>query len=305
MHRLWFLIAMLLGLSGWANAQFLTGAPITAQGEVDLSGGWLQKMHQDQHERGEGPDIGDYTGLPINDANRFRADTWDSAKWTVPEHQCEPHPADYGLHGPANLQIQKIIDPHSLKTLAFTVMLGWMTPTRTIWLDGRAPPSKNAPLTWQGFSTGKWIGDTLVVQTSHLKEGWIRRNGLARSEKAKLTEFWMRRDDVLTVVSIVEDPVYLTEPFIRTWNWALDAGVHISPYTCVAKVESDREQGYVAHYLPGTNPFLGEYAKKRNMPEIVMKGGAEQMYPEYQATLKKLIAAQGVQPSPPASGAQK
>jgi hypothetical protein len=277
---------MLLALSGLARAQ---NGPPPVQGEVDLSGGWLQKMHQDSHERGEGPDIGDYTGLPINDANRLRADTWDSAKWTVPEHQCEPHPADYGLHGPANLQIAKIVDPHSLKTVAYTVMLGWMTPVRTIWLDGRPHPGKYGTLTWQGFSTGKWVGDTLIVETTHLKEGWIRRNGLARSEKAKLTEFWIRHGDVLTVTSFVDDPVYLTEPLVRTWNWVLDAGVHITPYTCVAKVESEREQGYVAHYLPGTNPFLAEFPKKHHIPEVVAHGGAEQTYPEYQETLKRLM----------------
>jgi hypothetical protein len=274
--------------AGWA--QMINGPPRTMQGEVDLSGGWLQKMHQDFHERGAGPDIGDYTGLPINDANRLRADTWDSAKWTVPEHQCEPHPADYGPHGPANFQISKIIDPRSLKTTAIQVMLGWMTPIRTIWLDGRPHPSPNAARTWQGFSTGRWEGDTLVVTTTHLKEGWIRRNGLSRSDKATLTEYWMRHDDELTLVSIVKDPVYLTEPFIRTWNWALDAGVHITPYTCVAKVESDRPQGYVAHILPGKNPFLEELSTRTHIPAQVFRGGAEQMYPEYQdTTLKTLL----------------
>ncbi len=279
---------------GTVHAQFPGGQGMKeVQGEVDLSGGWLQKVHQDLHERSTGPDIGDYTGLPINDADRLRADTWDSAKWTVPEHQCEPHPADYGLHGPANLQISKIIDPQSLKTIAIQVMLGWMTPIRTIWLDGRPPPSPNAPLTWQGFSSGTWAGDTLIVHTSHMKEGWIRRNGIARSKKATYTEFWMRHGDVLTVVGVVEDPVYLTEPFIRTWNWALDPGTRITPYTCVAKVESDRPQGYVAHFLPGANPFLKEYAEKLHVPQIVVRGGAQQMYPEYQDTLKSIRDSQG------------
>ena len=258
------------------------------QNEVDLSGGWLQKIHQDAREQSEA-EIGDYTGFPVNDANRMRADTWDSAKWSVPEHQCEPHPADYALHGPANLQIQKIVDPHSLKTVAFTVMLGWMTPIRTIWLDGRAPPSRNSPLTWMGFSLGHWEGETLVVKTTHLKEGWLRRNGLARSEKATLTEYWIRHGDLLSVASVIDDPVYLTEPLFRTHSWVLDAGVHITPYTCVAKVESDRPPGYVAHYLPGNNPFLEDYAKQRNLPPIIARGGAEQMLPEYQETLKKLL----------------
>jgi hypothetical protein len=284
-----FVLALAAGASP-VSAQFLgAGPPRMAQGEVDLSGGWLQKLHQDAHERGAGPDIGDYTGLPINAAARLRADTWDSEKWTVPEHQCEPHPADYGPHGPANFQISKIIDPRSLKTVAIQVMLGWMTPIRTIWLDGRPHPSANAMRTWQGFSTGHWEGDTLIVNTSHLKEGWVRRNGIARSDKATLTEYWMRHGDVLTLVSIVKDPVYLTEPFIRTWNWALDAGARITPYTCTAKVETDRPQGYVAHWLPGKNTFLDELPTKTHLPAAVFQGGAQQMYPEYLDTLKGLL----------------
>jgi hypothetical protein len=273
--------SVLFGVAGHAQE-----AGILSQGEVDLSGGWLQKIHHDG-TKGDA-EIGDYAGLPINDADRLRADTWDSAKWSVPEHQCEPHPADYALLGPANLQIAKIVDPHSLKTVAITVMLGWMTPTRTIWLDGRAAPSKNAPLTWMGFSSGTWVGDTLVVETDHLKEGWLRRNGLARSPTAKLTEYWMRRGDVLTVVSVIDDPIYLTEPLLRSQTWALDAGVHITPYTCVPKVESDRPADFVAHYMPGTNPFLLEYGKQRGLPPGVAAGGAAQIYPEYQATLKAM-----------------
>ena len=62
----------------------------------DLAGMWGQRFHEDLPERGAGPEIGDYTGLPVNDAARLRADSWDAAKWTMPERQCEPHPADYG-----------------------------------------------------------------------------------------------------------------------------------------------------------------------------------------------------------------
>jgi hypothetical protein len=274
---------------GSATAQYVNGPPRIAQGEVDLSGGWLQKFHQDNHERREA-DLGDYTAVPINDAARLRADTWEGSKWSVPEHQCEPHPVDYALHGPANLQIAKILDPNSYKTIGIQIILGWMTPVRTIWLDGRPQPSPNAAYTWMGYSTGKWEGDTLIVTTTHMKEGWIRRNGMARSEKAKLTEYWMRRDFVLTVMSILEDPVYLTEPFVRVWNWVLDAGVLLDRYPCEAKVEIDRPQGYVPHWPLGTNPGLNEYANKMPWPAIISRGGSEQMYPEYQDTLKTLMS---------------
>ena len=51
--------------------------PVHAQ--VDLEGGWAARQHEDAPERGGGPDIGDYTGLPINDANRRRGDSWSAS----------------------------------------------------------------------------------------------------------------------------------------------------------------------------------------------------------------------------------
>ena len=109
----------------------------------------------------------------------------------------------------------------------------WMLPHRTIYMDGRPHPSPNAQHSWQGFSTGEWEGDMLKVTTTHLKEGWVRRNGVPRSDKATLVEYFIRNDDYLTLVTVVKDPVYLTEPFVRTSNWVLDPGFQLSPFSCI------------------------------------------------------------------------
>ena len=50
----------------------------------------------------------------------------------------------------------------------------------------------------------------------------MQRNGVAHSDMATMTEHFMRHGDVLTVVTIVDDPVYLEEPFIRSSNWVLN-----------------------------------------------------------------------------------
>ena len=55
-------------------------------------------------------------------------------------------------------------------------------------MDGRAHPPENARHTYEGFSTGGWEGNKLVVETSHLKAGFIRRNGIAHSDRARMTE---------------------------------------------------------------------------------------------------------------------
>src|SRR3954466_6743244 len=50
--------------------------PAPAAAQVDLAGQWATRMHEDQLERGGGPEVGEYQGLPINDADRLRADSW-------------------------------------------------------------------------------------------------------------------------------------------------------------------------------------------------------------------------------------
>ena len=67
----------------------LVGVPAFAQ--VDFSGEWAPRFHEDQPERVPGPALGDYLGLPINDAARLRADSWDASMMTLPEWQCRPH----------------------------------------------------------------------------------------------------------------------------------------------------------------------------------------------------------------------
>jgi hypothetical protein len=224
--------------------------------------------------------------LPINDAARLRADSWDASLLTLPEHQCKPHTADYSPRGPANLRITKEVDKDTQQIIAFHTHISWQAPERTIWMDGREHPPDYAAHTWQGFSTGKWEGDMLTVTTTHLKTGWIRRNGIPRSDRATLTEHWIRHGDYLTLVSIITDPVYLSEPFVRTTNWVMDPRQAIAPYPCESVEEIQRPKGFVPHHLPGTNKFLMEFPKKYNLPEAAARGGAETMYPEYQQKMK-------------------
>ena len=66
---------------------------------------------------------------------------------------------------------------------------------RIVYMDGRPHPGPNAPHTWTGFSTGVWIGDILKITTTHLKEGYIRRNGVPASDERTFTEYLMRRDN--------------------------------------------------------------------------------------------------------------
>jgi len=257
-----------------------TAVPASAQ--VDFSGEWAPRFWEDQPERVPGPELGDYLGIPISEAARQRADTWDASIQTLPEWQCRPHSADYIWRGPSNLRISKEVDPVSREITAFHAE--WLRSVdRAIYLDGRPHPPADALHTWAGFSTAKWDGDMLTVTVTHLKEGYLRRNGLPRSDKATLTEHWIRNGDILTVMTIVTDPVYLTEPFVRTTDYELDLRQNVPPYPCGVVQEVDRKKGDVPSWLPGTNPYTTEFATRHKIAADATRGGADTMYPDFVA----------------------
>ena len=275
------LLAALLSLAGGLIAR-----PASAQ--VDLSGGWAQKMHEDGPERGPGPEIGDYSGEPINDEARSRADSWDAQKWEMIEHECEPHPSDYAPRGPGGMRIYSDIRQLDQKVTAWHTQLLWMLPQRTIYMDDRPHPSEYAAHTWQGFSTGEWVADMLKVTTTHMKEGWIRRNGIPRSDRATMTEFFIRHGRYFTLATLVDDPIYLTETLVRTSNWIETPALSFAPMNCIPSNEVSHPRGYVAHHLPGTNQWLAEFPWKYGIPVEAARGGAETMYPEYLLKMAKM-----------------
>lgn len=270
------LVAMLVGVPAFAQS---AGAIVPSPG-VDLSGNWAPAVHEDQPERGPGPDLADFLGLPITDGARQFALSWDASRLTLPEHQCRVHVVSYIYRGPLNLRIWEEKDPQSQRLIAIKQYISTYEQWRTIWMDDRPHPPENAPHTFMGFSTGRWEGDILTVYTTHIKQGWIRRNGLPQSDKAVLTEHYIRHGSYLTHVAAINDPVYLTEPLIKTQTFRLQvqAGQNWL-YPCDPVVEVDREADDVPSYLPGENPFLHEFADKYGIPLNAALGGAETMYP--------------------------
>jgi hypothetical protein len=273
----------------------LTSAPAFAQ--IDFSGEWAPRFWEDQPERVPGPELGDYLGIPINDAARLRGEAWDASIQTLPEWQCRPHSADYIWRGPSNLRISKEVDPVSREIVAFHAE--WLRSVdRPVYLDGRPHPSENALHTWAGFSTGKWEGDTLVITTTHLKEGYLRRNGLPRSDKATLSERWFRNGDFLTVMTLIYDPVYLTEPMVRTTDYELNVNQNIPPYPCGVVQEIDRAKGQVPHFLPGSNPYQAEFSIRHKIPLEAARGGAETMYPDFRLKMRTMPVPTAPPPAP-------
>jgi len=277
-----FLLAAFLALGRLTYAQ------------TDFSGEWAGRIHEDVTHRndalGGGPEIGDYTGLPINDAARLRAESWDASINSLREHQTIVAPAAYWARGGGDMRITKVTDEQTERPIAFRIYRAGAagSTVRMIWLDGRAHPPPFAAHTWQGFSTGRWEGPMLTVTTTHMKAGWIQRNGVPASDRATLVEHFVRHGDLLTIISVVDDPVYLEEPLMRITSWVLTLPQQIGAVPNEIVDEIPPRAGFVPHHLPGQNDQLHAFADSKHLPFEATRGGKETTYPEYQLWIREL-----------------
>jgi glyoxylase-like metal-dependent hydrolase (beta-lactamase superfamily II) len=259
---------------------------------IDLTGTWRWINHEDAYEIGQGPgaDPGQYSGLPLNDAARMRADTYNE-EWvtSAPLMQCRPRPVGYQPLGLDPMRIDQFVDPVSRQLVALQVSYEKTPGQRMIWLDSRARPSKYAKHSWEGISLGKFKGDTLEVTTTHIKEGYARRNGVPTSFRATVVEQVSLDEPFITWVVVIMDPDYMTEPLMKSSTYVRAPTLHLPQYPCQPVEEQPPGAGYrVPHYFVGENPYLTEDAVKYRMPIAGLRGGAETTYPEWVSLGAKL-----------------
>ena len=273
--------------AGWMLVLSLVWGSVPSMAQVDLSGYWANRPHEDNMARGPGLESGEYEGFPLNAAGRIKGYSWDAGIYSNTERQCVPLGV---MTANSGFRMWKEVEPVSQEEIAWHLRIDYEGQERTIWMDGRPHPAAEAPHTTQGFSTGGWKNNQLVVTTTHLKMNMIERNGLPRSDRATTVEHFMRRENIITVVHITYDPVFLEEPLIQTRDFALDIYARVAPSVCVPVDEiADRPKGYVPHYLMGKNPLMLSATKKYGVPAEAVGGGAETMYPEFAARLKNKL----------------
>lgn len=267
-------VAMILGI----------GLPAAAQ--VDLSGSWASKNHEDALERGAGPNPGDFTGIPFNDAGRAKALSYSQSEISMPERICAFYSQWHLMVGTFGVKMWNETDPLTGKTIAWVVGAWEDRAEMKIWMDGRPHPSKNAPHSQEGFTTGTWDNNVLTAYTTHMLTGYLRRNGVMTSTEATMTTHFIKHGDMLTVTSQLDDPIYLTEPYYisRTFVTAPNLMNSGGP-PCIPGDEGVPERS-VPHYLPGKNPLLDEMTNLYHIPREAALGGAETAYPAYRDKIK-------------------
>jgi len=254
----------LLLLAGWGSIGFAQGPP---QGEpqpprsaresaqVDLAGYWVPLMTEDWLWRAITPPIGDTTSVPLNDAGKEIANAWDLASDEANGEQCRP----FGAPGLMRLPLRIHVTWADDDTLSIETDAGQQT--RLFNFNDAVLPSRERSR--QGDSIAEWtraVGEfdpaamfslsgaasereegppmgSLKVVTRNLRPGYLRKNGLPYSEDAVLTEYYSRvsvfGNDYLAVLTIVDDPTYLTTNFVTSTHFKHEPdGSNWNPSPC-------------------------------------------------------------------------
>ncbi len=115
---------------------------------------------------------------------------------------------------------------------------------RQIFTDGRPLPDDPQP-SWNGYSTGHWDGDTLVVATNGFRDGlWLDRNGSPMTDAAKMTERFHRVNfGKLEVEITVDDPKAYTKPWTVKLNQLIVLDTELLDYICLENEKDLRHFG--------------------------------------------------------------
>ena len=230
-------------IAGWAAAASLTlpvlaqqrtGGPAASQtarasAPFDLTGYWVSVVTEDWRYRMVTPTKGDYQSLPLRVEAARIADGWDPTADTAAGLQCKSYGAPAVMRIPGRVHISwrdeivLVIETDAgTQTRVLNFRAGgaigprsWQGSSTAVW---EFPVRGAAPVPQAGGAAGPRPG-TLKVRTTNLRAGYLRKNGVPYSQDAVLTEYFdytrlRGGDEMLVLTAIVEDPTYLTQPYI-------------------------------------------------------------------------------------------
>jgi hypothetical protein len=248
-------VAVLVASADDARAQRRPG-PATersahdrAADNFDLTGYWVPIITEDWLMRMVTPPIGyigQYERLPYNDEGTAAGMAWDPAADVRNGQECKTFGAAHIMRMPTRLHITWEDD----ETLRIDTDYG--RQTRYLRFEGSEEDMARDRGTWQGHSVASWEKQrqgrgfgpgpmsgpgTLKVVTDDMRAGYLTRHGFPYSEDTVMTEYFIRHDDFgsewFTVTTIVEDPVYLTQPYVTSTHFRRERNDdHWDPRPC-------------------------------------------------------------------------
>jgi hypothetical protein len=265
-------------------------SPQAATAQSLITGYWWPLLDQDAYPYNFGPDPGDFSGLPITSAARAVAQAFDPERDTLPELQCRPFPATYGPRSVSTMRVWEVLDPQNQQQTRIETWISFSEQHRTIWMPAShvTSPPPWAPGSWQGFSTGRWVGNVLWVHTDHLKETYLETDGVPLDDETTMDERISRYGDVLLDVIMISDPQYLSQPLIYSKLYYSIPHGSMDGSPCTAFDEVKNPDGLVPMYLPFYTVGIDRHLSDTGIPLEAQQGGAQTMLPEYQDYMKTL-----------------
>ncbi len=208
--------------------------PARSSAPIDLTGYWVSFVTEDWRMRMITPPKGDYQSVPMTDAGKKLADTWDPSADEAAGNQCKSYGAGAIMRVPGRLHITWV-DENLLRMDTDAGM-------QTRLFHFNSAPAPKGERTWQGDSIAEWERpSSLKVTTTNLRAGYLRKNGVPYSENAIVTEYFdvaphPAGGQVLLVTVVVDDPQNLRLPFIVSSQFKKEAdGSKWDPTPCSAK----------------------------------------------------------------------
>jgi hypothetical protein len=112
------------------------------------------------------------------------------------------------------------------------------TTVRDVLLDGRPLPRKDEVEPWyNGYSVGRWDGDTLVIQTTGFTDdGWLDVRGSPLTSAATITERFRRpKFGTLELEETIDDAKAYTQPFTAKVFYRFSADTQLIEFVCLDK----------------------------------------------------------------------
>ena len=172
--------------------------------------------------------LGDYMGLKLTARSLDEASKFDPSAQRSPAEACDAPSVVYFMQAPFPMEV------HATDEL-IVLKMEFYDQVRVVFLDGRPHPPPEIPHSRAGHSVGRWDGDTLVVDTTHIRAGTFFNNGFRHSESIRLTERFRLSPDgkTLWITQVYEDPESFEGLAARYMAFAKDArGGFVFPYDC-------------------------------------------------------------------------
>jgi hypothetical protein len=222
-------------------------APRTADGKPDLSGVWMhERTSLAEMKRLFGENVGatNVPGMEAETVSKYAVNILLDFK--PEESPMRPEAAeifrrratgleDRGTCLPVGVPLASLLsEPFKIVESPRLIAVLFEDTHRQIYTDGRVLPTEFAQPSWLGYSTGKWDGDTLVVQTAGFNDKtWLDVIGHPHSEALRITERYRRRDfGHLDAEMTFDDPKMYTRPFTIKVGYELQANSDIFEYFC-------------------------------------------------------------------------